>query len=37
MKRLQITLAAALLMLISAQAFALVPRTVIAEMGSATW
>ncbi len=37
MKRLQITLAAALLMLVSAQAFALVPRTVIAELGSATW
>ena len=30
-------LAAALLLLVSAQAFALVPRTVIAELGSATW
>jgi hypothetical protein len=37
MKRLQIILAAALLMLVSAQAIALVPRTVIAELGSATW
>ena len=37
MKRLQISLAAALLMLLSTQAFALVPRTVIAELISATW
>lgn len=37
MKRLQIVTAAALLMLLSAQAFALVPRTVIAELISATW
>lgn len=37
MKRLQFTLAAVLIMLVSAQAFALVPRTTIAELGSATW
>jgi hypothetical protein len=30
-------LAAALLLVLSAQALALVPRTVIAELGSATW
>jgi len=37
MTRLRLLLAAVLLMLVSAQAYALVPRTVVAEMISATW
>jgi hypothetical protein len=37
MTRLRSILAAALLLLVSAQAFALVPRTVVAELVSATW
>ncbi len=37
MKRFHVLLSAALLLLISAQAFALVPRTVFAELGAATW
>lgn len=37
MKTTRILLAAVLMMLVSAQAFALVPRTVVAEMGTATW
>ncbi len=37
MKHLHFVLAAALLMLLSAQAFALVPRSVFIENVSATW
>jgi hypothetical protein len=37
MKRIHILLTAALLLLLSAQAFAVVPRAVFAELGTATW
>ena len=37
MKRFHLLLAFALMMLVSAQAFALVPRAVFAELGAATW
>jgi hypothetical protein len=37
MKLLRSTLAAGLLLILAAPAFALVPRTVFAELGSATW